>query len=102
MTNDAIAELIGDRFVPWLADEPGRILDLCAGSGCIGIACAAAFPDAHVDAVEIDPRALQLLRANVARHELGDRVTVIASDLFDGVKGLRTEFSAERPWLGKP
>jgi ribosomal protein L3 glutamine methyltransferase len=80
-----IAELIDKGFQPWLRREPARILDLCAGSGCIGIACAMAFPRAHVDAVEIDPGALALLRANIARHEVADRVEVVKSDLFAGL-----------------
>ena len=42
-----IAELIGQQFEPWLARPPARILDLCTGSGCIGIACAVAFPEAE-------------------------------------------------------
>src|SRR5690606_16230420 len=33
-----VAELIQNRFEPWLMDEPRTILDLCTGSGCIGIA----------------------------------------------------------------
>ena len=43
-----IAELIQQRFEPWLAAEPARILDLCTGSGCIGIACAYEFLQAEV------------------------------------------------------
>ena len=35
-----IGELIGHRFDPWLPADPARILDLCCGSGCIGISQA--------------------------------------------------------------
>ncbi|MCC6202922.1 MAG: 50S ribosomal protein L3 N(5)-glutamine methyltransferase [Gammaproteobacteria bacterium] len=78
-----IAELILERFEPWL--EPSRvrrILDVGTGSGCIAIACALAFPDARVDAVEVDAGALELARRNVQRHRLGRRVRLIRADLL--------------------
>jgi len=57
-----IAELILNGFRPWYAGpEPKRILDLCCGGGCIGLAAAHYYPDAAVDLVDIDPDALQLL-----------------------------------------
>lgn len=80
-----IAGLIGRGFAPWLRHEPARVLDLCTGSGCIGIACAAVFEDAQVDLADLSAKALAVARRNVARHALGNRVRVIRSDVFDGL-----------------
>ncbi len=77
------AELIEREFQPWLSYSPERILDLCTGSGCIGIACALAFPDAEVDLVDLSPEALEVADLNIARHRLERRVRAIESDLFE-------------------
>jgi ribosomal protein L3 glutamine methyltransferase len=82
-----IAEMIERRFQPWLQVEPLRILDLCAGSGCIGIATAMAFPQATVDLGEISAPALQVSRRNIARHHLEQRVSARKSDLFADLHG---------------
>lgn len=82
-----IAELIENRFAPWLADEPQTILDLCTGSGCIAIALAHTFPDALVDAADISPEALAVAARNVNEYELDEGFELVQSDLFDGLKG---------------
>lgn len=86
-----IAELILDRFSPWLDLEPGaRLLDMCTGGGCIAIAMAANLPAAHVDAVDISAAALKVAAQNVAQHRLQHRVSLLQSDLFAEL--------AERPY----
>ena len=91
------AELIEDRFVPWLPREPERILDLGTGSGCIAIALAEVFPDARVDAVDISTDALAVAAVNVARYELAERLTLVESDLFAGLEPGRYDLIVSNP-----
>ena len=59
---------------------PCRILDLCAGSGCIGLAAAANLPGARVLLGELDDEALKVCRQNIRRSNLTGRVTSMKLD----------------------
>lgn len=92
------AELAQQGFQPWVREDGvTRVLDLCTGSGCIAVACALAFPEAEVDAVELSPAAAALARRNVARHALDERVDVLEGDLWEPVAGRRYELIVSNP-----
>lgn len=94
-----IAELVEENFSPWLGSSPGHVLDLCTGSGCIGILCAEVFEDARVDLSDISPAALAVARRNVARYQLEERVRVIESNLFcsDAFQGQKYDLIVSNP-----
>ncbi|PTR32811.1 [LSU ribosomal protein L3P]-glutamine N5-methyltransferase [Luteibacter sp. OK325] len=93
-----IAELIESRFTPWLDDRHvERALDLCTGSGCIGIAMAEYNPDWQVDLVDVSDDALSLANENIAYQHAEDRVRAIKSDLFAGVKGVVYDLIVSNP-----
>lgn len=94
-----IAELIPQYFSPWVTDpeEVSNVLELCTGSGCLAIMMADAFPNAHVDAVDISRDALDVARRNVDTYELQDRVTLIESDLYQNVPKKKYDIIVTNP-----
>lgn len=93
-----LAEPITQRFAPWVGDRPlQRILEIGTGCGCIAAACARAFPEAHVDATDIDDGALALAATNLAELGLDDRVTLHRADLFDGLPRARYDLIVSNP-----
>lgn len=82
--------LMNTRFDDFLnslrGKEDPRVLDLCTGSGCIGITLALLAPNIKVDLVDISSKALEVAQINVNNFSLNDRVKCIQSDLFSNVQ----------------
>ena len=77
----AVAE-IAIRQALFLDQNP-RILDLCTGSGCIGLAIASRVKDAKVTLADLSREALAVAKKNVALHHMGGRVSCVQADAMD-------------------
>lgn len=79
--NSAIDEIKGRRI-----SNP-KILDLCAGSGCIGVAILKAVPEAIVHFAEIDNTHHETIKKNTLENELDvSRIQIFGGDLFENIK----------------
>ena len=74
----AVASLAIEKALT-LKNDP-RILDLCTGSGCIGLAIASRVKDARVTLADISNEALAVAKKNVVRNRLTGRVACIQAD----------------------
>lgn len=94
-----IIELVEAHFAPWVKepDLVANILDLCTGSGCIGLVCAAAFPNAHIDASDLSADALAVAKINVERFDAQEQVSLIRSDLFKDIPPKRYDIIVSNP-----
>jgi len=75
-------ELLAERGILKAREsgEGARVLDLCAGSGCVGLAVAANAPGSRVVLGELSEGALRLCKQNVRRNALNARVTCLSVD----------------------
>jgi release factor glutamine methyltransferase len=77
-------------------DQP-RIVDVGTGSGCIAIVLAKELLSARIDAVDLSPAALEIARANAARHQVESRIHFRRSDLMDGLPPASFDFVVSNP-----
>jgi release factor glutamine methyltransferase len=92
-------EALVDQALARLGDRAARVADVGTGSGAIAVALALRAPRARIWATDTSAAAVQLARANVSRHGLGDRVDVLHADLLDGVPGALDLVVANLPYL---
>lgn len=74
-----------------------RIVDVGTGSGCIALALARELPQAEIHAADISPAALEIARANAARHDLAARVRFHETDLLAGMDRGSFDFVVSNP-----
>ena len=94
-------ELLCESAADWLKGRPQpRVLDLCAGSGCVGLGIARLCPGARVTAVELSQEALPYLRRNAARYPQY-ALTVKAGDALDpgAAEGLFDAVVSNPPYI---
>lgn len=92
-----------EEWVNWLIQklqpqtaQKLSILDLCTGSGCIGVSLASALPEAKIVAVDIANEAVELARKNVVANDLKN-VEVRQGNLFDVVQGEQFDLIVSNP-----
>jgi ribosomal protein L3 glutamine methyltransferase len=74
-----------------------RVLDMCAGSACLAILAARAFPFAQIDAVDISASSLAVAERNRRLHGLRHRMELIRSDLFTSLRGRHYDLILTNP-----
>ena len=94
-----LGALLEDRLAPWLGapEKLRNALDLCTGSGCLAILMAYAFPEAHIDAVDLSSDALSVAQRNVTEYGLEGRIQLVKADLFAGLAKHRYELIVSNP-----
>lgn len=91
-------ELLLAHLAERYEETPFSLLDLCAGSGAIGLAVLARFPKARVTFVEREPAHTETIRENLSKNGLdASRASIHAHDLFAAFTGERFDIIATNP-----
>lgn len=92
------AELIAEQFSPWVSpDKVTHILEIGTGSGCMAIACAQVFPQAQIDATDIESQALKVAQRNVERYQKQTQINLWQGDLYQPLKPQQYDIIISNP-----
>jgi len=81
--------------------RPLRVLDMFAGSGCVGIAVLKHLPNSYVTFAEKNPRFVEQIKINIKKNAIAaGRFRVVRSDIFKNVKGRFDVILANPPYVG--
>lgn len=74
-----------------------KILDLCTGSGAIGVSLSKYLPNCEITAVDISKKALQIAKKNAIINEVEKQITFISSDLFSNLESQKFDIIVSNP-----
>ncbi|MGA7319680.1 MAG: peptide chain release factor N(5)-glutamine methyltransferase, partial [Candidatus Sulfotelmatobacter sp.] len=80
-----------------LSASPFRLIDVGTGSGCIALALTKELPQAEIHATDVSSAALEIARANAARHQLQSHIHFREADLLTGVDNDSFDFIVSNP-----
>lgn len=79
------------------AKPKAKILDICSGSGCIGISLAHFIDGASVTMLDISDKAIEVAKKNIERNNLSDRVTVKKCDILSDAPDEKYDIIVSNP-----
>lgn len=91
--------LIDEVKAAALGRRTPRIADVGTGSGCLAVTVALELPSAAVIATDISAEALTIARGNAAAHEVGPRITFVATSYLSGIAGAFDVIVANPPYI---
>lgn len=96
-----IYELLGEPLRPWIEFDElvHHALDLCTGSGTLAIQMAHHYPDAQIDAVDISLDALEVAAINIEDYDLGERIHLVHTNLFEGLENTYDLIISNPPYV---
>jgi release factor glutamine methyltransferase len=94
-------ELLVETALSWLREHPEsrRAVDVGCGTGCIAVTLAAEIPGLRVDAIDVDPLAVETTRRNAENLKVPESVQTALGNLLTGVPGPYQLISANLPYI---